>query len=276
MRLENIVILTVFAGFAALEMVKVGFFRKAGEVAGDSWVEIISTLLLLLLVQPAIIFSVYALGGTFFADYQGALAHYSVLTQIALLLVFDDMMQYWWHRTTHRVPMLYKLHRPHHNSAYLSVRLVYRNSLLYYVFMPSIWFSAILIYLGFGWVYAFYLTFKLSVITAAHSAVPWDEPLYKTNLGSQIMWWVERIISTPSTHSMRHGKHLADGISHYKGNYGNLLFFWDVLFGTAKITRRRPTKFGVENLPDTTTLEQLFWPMFSTGKPTAENSLEKN
>ena len=266
MRLENIVILSVFASFAVLEMAKVGFFRKTGSVAGDGWVETISTLLLLLLVQPVIILSVFTLGDTFFADYKGALAHYPIVLQVALLLVFDDMMQYWWHRLTHRVPLLYKLHRPHHNTAYMSVRLVYRNSFLYYAFMPSIWLSAIMIYLGFGWVYAFYIAVKLTVITAAHCSVAWDEPLYKTALGNRIMWWVERIISTPSTHSMHHGKHLNDGVSHYKGNYGNLLFFWDVLFGTAKITRRRPTTFGVENLPDTTPLEQLFWPLFSTGK----------
>ncbi len=34
---------------------------------------------------------------------------------------------------------------------------------------------------------------------------------------------------------------------HYKGNFGNLLFFWDVLFGTARITRRYPARV---DLPD--------------------------
>ena len=29
-----------------------------------------------------------------------------------------------------------------------------------------------------------------------------------------------------------------DGIGHYTGNYGNLLFIWDIIFGTARITRR--------------------------------------
>ena len=35
-------------------------------------------------------------------------------------------------------------------------------------------------------------------------------------------------------------------MTHYRGNYGNFLFLWDVMFGTAKITRRRPDTFGVE------------------------------
>jgi len=266
MRLENAVILSIFAGFALLEMVKVGFFYKKEAVTGDAWVEVISTLLLLVLIQPAIILSVYAIGAMYFPSYEGSLAHYPILLQLLLLLIFDDMMQYWWHRLTHRVPMLYKLHRPHHNTGYMSIRLVYRNSALYYAIMPSIWLSAMMIYLGFGWVYAAYLTVKLTIITAAHCSVPWDEPLYKNPVGSKVMWFVERVISTPSTHSMHHGKHLADGVTHYKGNYGNLLFFWDILFGTARITRRRPASFGVENLPETTPLEQLFWPLFRAKK----------
>ena len=75
------------------------------------------------------------------------------------------------------------------------------------------------------------------------------------------MWLLERTISTPATHSAHHGKHADDGITNYKGNYGNLLFFWDILFGSAKITRQYPDKFGVENLPDTSVAEQLLWPV---------------
>ncbi len=72
---------------------------------------------------------------------------------------------------------------------------------------------------------------------------------------------VARTISTPSTHSANHGKHLADGVTNHKGNYGNLLFFWDVLFRTAKITRRYPKEIGVEILEPMGAAEQLFWPI---------------
>ncbi|MFC3785680.1 hypothetical protein GGR90_003339 [Sphingopyxis italica] len=40
------------------------------------------------------------------------------------------------------------------------------------------------------------------------------------------------------------------------------LFFWDILFGTAKITRRFPQSYGVENLPPATLGQQLLWPIF--------------
>jgi sterol desaturase/sphingolipid hydroxylase (fatty acid hydroxylase superfamily) len=55
-------------------------------------------------------------------------------------------------------------------------------------------------------------------------------------------------------------------VTHYKGNFGNLLFFWDVLFGTAKITRRRPQAFGVENLRPVSWQHEVFWPLVRSPK----------
>ena len=261
MKPEIIAVLCVFVAFSMIEMWRVGLFRKTDAIKGDGLVELISTLTLLLFTQPFIIGATMFLGLTYFPQFENALAHFSIPEQIAMLLVFDDMLQYWWHRLSHVTPWLYKLHRPHHNAGYMSVRLVYRNGILYYLFMPAIWGSAVMVYLGFGWVYAFYIVCKLTVITGAHCDWQWDAPLYKIKALSPLMWLVERTISTPSTHSMHHGKHKDDGVTNYKGNYGNLLFFWDVLFGTAKITRQRPPFYGVEELPDTSIGEQLLWPI---------------
>jgi len=128
--------------------------------------------------------------------------------------------------------------------------------------MPGIWIAAALVHLGFGPVYMVYLVVKMTVIFAAHSSLRWDEALYRIKWLSPIMWVVERTISTPATHAAHHGLHADDGVTNYKGNYGNLLFFWDVLFGTARITRRYPEQFGVENLPETKARTELAWPLF--------------
>ena len=61
----------------------------------------------------------------------------------------------------------------------MSVRVVYRNNFLYEAMMPGIRISAALIYLGFANVYIVYVVLKLAAILTAHSAVAWDEPLYK-------------------------------------------------------------------------------------------------
>ncbi|UTA48036.1 sterol desaturase family protein [Simiduia sp. 21SJ11W-1] len=261
MRPELILIIAIYLAFAVVEAVRLGLFHKPEERPGDWQVELASTISLLLITQPGIILLVNFLGQAYFPTAGGLLHELHPVWQLAALLIIDDMSQYWWHRLSHQIPWLYKLHRPHHNAEYMSVRLVYRNNVFYYWMMPGIWGSAVLIYLGLGWVYAVYIVVKLTVTTGAHCAVPWDEKLYQIPALKHVMWLLERVISTPSTHSMHHGKHLADGITHYKGNYGNLLFLWDLLFGSARITRSRPKHFGVEGLADTTAAEQLFWPL---------------
>lgn len=266
MKTEQIVILAIFAVFIVLEIAFTRFFSKPGQTLSDALVESLSTGVLTLFTQPLVLFCGSGVIAWLAPQAHGVLASWPFIAVFGLFLVFDDLTQYWWHRTSHKVPWLYNLHRPHHNAPYLSIRVVYRNNIFYYLLMPGLWLSGALIYLGGAWVYTYYLVIKMAVIFGAHCDVRWDAPLYKVKWLSPIMWVVERTISTPSTHSAHHGKHAADGITHYKGNYGNLLFFWDVLFGTAKITRQYPEEIGVEDLPDTTAAEQLLWPLIRAPK----------
>lgn len=261
MKPEIIVLMGIFAVFALAEALHTGLLRKPGQRRKDVVVEVIGSVVLLAVTQPLVLLSAGVLMAALAPDLEGRLSGLALPLQIGLLLIFDDMAQYWWHRWSHTVPWLYKLHRPHHDAPYMSVRIVYRNNVFYYLLMPSLWFSGTLIYLGLGPVYAVYLVLKLTVIYGAHSDVRWDAPLYRSKWLSPLMWVVERMISTPATHSAHHGRHASDGVTHYKGNFGNLLFLWDVLFGTAKITRRYPPAYGVENLHEAGVGEQLFWPI---------------
>lgn len=128
----------------------------------------------------------------------------------------------------------------------MSVRVTYRNNFFYYMLMPGLWLAGFALYFGFGLVYSIYVITKLTVILGAHSAWRWDEPLYRIPALRPVMWVVQRTISTPATHWAHHAITNDDGIGHYKGNFGNLLFFWDVLFGTAHITQQYPAEVGLE------------------------------
>lgn len=259
---SSAIVAAIFLGFCLIELIRTRLFAKDEQARHDGIIEIISTFMLLIVTQPTILIVVGALGHRFLPQYEGALANAPFLAALALFLLFEDMMQYWWHRASHSFGWLYNLHRAHHNARYMSVRLVYRNNIIYYAMMPSIWFAGVLVYLGLGWFYAGYLVVKMAVIIGAHSDVAWDAPLYRIKALSPLMWVVERTISTPATHHAHHGRHADDPAVNYKGNFGNLLFFWDVLFGTAKITRHYPVSFGVENLPPATLGQQLLWPIF--------------
>ena len=144
-------------------------------------------------------------------------------------------------------PLLWPLHRAHHSATYMSIRVTYRNNLFYYLLMPGLWFGGLALYLGFGAVYGIYLICKITIILGAHSAWRWDEPLYRIRALRPLMWLVQRTISTPSTHWAHHALTNADGIGHYKGNFGNMLFLWDMLFGTAHITQKYPAQVGLQD-----------------------------
>jgi hypothetical protein len=65
---------------------------------------------------------------------------------------------------------------------------------------------------------------------------------------------------------------MKDGISNPNGNYGNLLFIWDVLLGigTAKISRKYPAKFGAWNQMKEPWYVQLLFPILRSKDPESE------
>ena len=243
--LQNVILVGIILGFALLEYVT-GRYKNFNATSDDKKIELFMFVLLVAFTQPFIFAMTAKMGSAWFPEYKNALATLPLWAMVGLLLVGDDMTQYWWHRLSHS-PMLWPLHRAHHTAHYMSMRMAYRNNFFYYLMMPGLWISGVLIYMGLGNVYLVYIIVKLLVIMGAHSAVAWDAPLYKIKALSPLMWVVERTISTPATHWAHHALTNQDGIGYYKGNFGNLLFFWDILFGSAYITRKFPAKVGLQD-----------------------------
>lgn len=255
----KLVVMGVFLGFVVLELGFGRFLHRDKSRRGDVILDAGSGLLVPTLIVPVVLILSHMLAETLLPGSEGMWADWPWWAMFGVLLVADDMTQYWWHRLSH-TSWLYPLHRAHHSAPYLSVRIVYRNNLIYYAMMPGLWLSGILVYWGFLPVYLAYLVAKMAVIIGAHSSVPWDARLLQWRWAHPIMWVLERVISTPTTHAAHHGLHEADGATWYRGNFGNFLFLWDVIFGTARITRRRPEAFGIEDAPPATWVEEFVWP----------------
>ena len=243
--MQSAALFAIIATFGVLEIAS-GRHKEFHATHDDTKLEAFMFIALLALAQPLAFAVTDKLCSLAMPGQRDALAALPWWAMTAVLLVGDDMTQYWWHRVSH-TPLLWPLHRAHHSAHYMSIRITYRNNFFYYLMMPGLWISGVLIYLGLGDVYLVYVVVKLTVILGAHSAVRWDEPLYRVPALRPLAWLVERTVSTPATHWGHHALSNDDGIGHYIGNFGNLLFFWDVLFGTAKITRRYPAEVG---LPD--------------------------
>jgi sterol desaturase/sphingolipid hydroxylase (fatty acid hydroxylase superfamily) len=243
--MQNILVLCIIAGFLVMELATRRYQATVTATRDDSKLELFMFLSLIAICQPVALLSTNALGSWLAPDYRGALAHLPWWGMVAILLVGDDLTQYLWHRASHSA-LLWPLHRAHHTAQYMSIRITYRNNFFYYLMMPGLWFAGALLYLGVGGiVYALYVVVKLAVILGAHCAWRWDQALYKIPALRPLMWVLERTISTPATHWAHHAITNADGVGHYKGNFGNLLFIWDLIFGSALITRQYPEEVGL-------------------------------
>ncbi|MDH4480539.1 MAG: sterol desaturase family protein [Rhodoferax sp.] len=268
-QVQNGLVLCLIIGFGLMEFASRRYQSTVRTAAtpNDTKLELLMFLSLLAITQPLAILSTAKLGAWLAPDMRGALADLPWWGMVGLLLVADDMTQYWWHRASHS-PLLWPLHRAHHSAQYMSIRVTFRNNFFYYLMMPGLWFAGALLYLGVGgMVYAFYIVVKLAVILGAHCAWRWDEPLYRIRALRPLMWVLERTISTPATHWAHHAVTNADGVGHYKGNFGNLLFLWDILFGSAHITRQYPAAVGLRDdqlFGQEHWSRQMFYPVFQS------------
>lgn len=266
-QIQNALVLCTILGFAMMEFVSRRYKQNVNATANDTKLEVLMFLSVLAVTQPLAILVTSKLGAAFFPQYKDVLADMPWWGMVAVLLVFDDMTQYWWHRLSHS-PLLWPLHRAHHSAAYMSIRVTFRNNFFYYLMMPGLWFAGALLYLGVGGlVYALYIVVKLTVILGAHCAWRWDEPLYKITALRPLMWVLERTISTPATHWAHHAITQKDGVGHYKGNFGNLLFIWDIIFGSAHITQKYPAQVGLKDdqlFGQEHWYHQMFFPLFQS------------
>jgi len=265
--IQNILVLSMILGFAAMELISRRYQNTVTATANDTKLELFMFLSLVAITQPLAMLTTAKLGTWLAPEYKDVLTDWPWWAMVGILILCDDLTQYWWHRLSHS-PLLWPLHRAHHSAAYMSIRITYRNNFFYYLMMPGLWFAGILLFMGVsGMVYALYVVVKLGVIMGAHCAWRWDEPLYKIRALRPLMWVLERTISTPATHWAHHAITQKDGVGHYKGNFGNLLFIWDIIFGSAYITRKFPKQVGLKDdqlFGQEHWYHQMFFPLFQS------------
>lgn len=190
----------------------------------------------------------------------------------AIIAVADDLTQYWYHRLHHQLPWLWRFHRTHHSAPYMGMAMAGRQNIIYTIFFSQTYLTVALTYVGLGYAALFVTVVKSLIVTGAHSSIPWDKPFYQIRWLNPIAWVLERFISTPATHYAHHADTTDDGVGHYKGNFGNMFFIWDMIFGTGIITRRYPTSFGIKHYMEEEWYAQLVWPILKSKKEGSELS----
>ena len=276
MEILEIKYLEVYAIFSIL--IIFGFIEALGGLYGknsirsrnDWYIELLSTFQLFIFIKPIIFLTTTLFLIKLLPQYHNAFSGMTLWASALFVLVGDDLLQYWYHRKAHEWTWLWKLHRPHHSSREMGVLVSYRNAVLYYVLMPNIWWLGMATYFGLYREMIIAIILKQLIVTGAHSEARWDAFLYKYKTLNPLAWVIERFLSTPATHFAHHGKSPEDGISNPNGNYSNMFFLWDVIFRTARITRKYPEIYGIADDPDDNWRSHLYYPFVKSDKTGSE------
>lgn len=264
------VVFSILILFGLIEAIGGLYGKKSKRSKNDWYVELFSTFHLFVFIKPIIFFSMTYFLINILPQYRNIFSDATFWISSLIVIFGDDFLQYWYHRKAHQWSWLWKLHRPHHSSREMGVLVSYRNAIMYYVLMPNIWWLAMVTYFGLYQEMILAIILKQIIVTGAHSEARWDSFLYKYQSLHPIAWVIERVISTPATHFAHHGKTADDGISNPNGNFSNMFFLWDVIFGTARITRKYPSVYGIPDDPDDDWKSHLYYPFIKSNKADSE------
>jgi len=156
-------------------------------------------------------------------------------TSFLMYLVAFDFLNYWLHRAQHQFSPWWALHAVHHSQRQMTQWTDNRNHLLDDVLHALIWVMV-----------AQVIGIAPSQFVAVVALTQLSESFQHANLRVSFGWWGERLWVSPRFHRTHHGVgigHEAHGAHTLGGhNFGVLLPWWDMLFGTADFgTRFEPT-----------------------------------
>ncbi|MEJ2865267.1 sterol desaturase family protein [Actinomycetospora flava] len=144
-------------------------------------------------------------------------------TWVGVLLAVD-LLWYAYHRSSHRIRLLWAAHQAHHNSTYFNYSTAVRQKwnpwfeVLFWTPLPLLGVPPWMIFTAFS----VNLVYQFLVHTERVGRLP--RP-------------IELVFNTPSHHRVHH----ASDPEYLDRNYGGILIVWDRLFGTFAEEVRRPT-----------------------------------
>lgn len=167
---------------------------------------------------------------------------------LATDFILLDLWVYWVHRAYHEIPLMWRLHRPHHRDEHLDTTSAARFH-FGEVALSATLRVGLIVALAIPFAHVVLFETLLLAATIFHHS--------NLRLPGRFEAALSRVIITPSIHWVHHHALKTDTNS----NYGAVLSVWDRLFGSRSRTRRSPDmKIGVEGLEDRPFLGLLIAP----------------
>ena len=212
---------------------------------------IVNNLLITIGLVVALVTTIVALHWMVNPDLQAAVQSQAGWLQLVEAVVVADVAQYWAHRATHEVPLLWRFHKVHHSIEEMDWLAAGRLHPIDSVFTRAATILPLYV-LGFSRAtFGGYLAFTAFMAIFIHANV-------RFRFGP-LRW----VTTTPEFHHWHHT------YAPVNKNFAGQLPLLDVVFGTAHLPRgAMPAAYGIpERTPDSY-LEQLAWP-FETEREVA-------
>lgn len=159
-------------------------------------------------------------------------------TWLPLDLLILDLWIYWWHRASHRIPVLWRFHRVHHLDQWLDVTSAVRFH-FGEVVLSALARSVVIFCFAIPITSVIIFEALVLIFTAFHHS--------NVRLPRRLEQGLSLVVITPSIHWVHHHVEQRDTDS----NYGTLSSFWDSLFRSRSKTPRSPDMaIGLDHLSD--------------------------
>ncbi len=146
-----------------------------------------------------------------------------------ILFLLLDFTEYWFHRLSHRIPLMWTAHKVHHQSTVFNLSVGLRTSVLIPFF--NVGFYATIPLLGFDPADLLFFIYLQGI----YQLFIHTEVIKKLGV-------LDRILVTPSVHRVHHGINE----EYLDKNFGKIFVMWDQLFGTYE-TEKAPVVYGASD-----------------------------
>ena len=187
------------------------------------------------------------------AGLRQALSAQAFWVQLVEVLVTSELLAYWAHRASHRIPLLWRFHAVHHSTTELDWLAAHRAHPL-----ESVWLLALA---------------NLPALTLGFSTEPivgvvLFQKLYTAFLHGNLRLDLRHatwLVATPRFHRWHH-----DGEDRRGRNFAGLLPVFDRLFGTYALPDGEPPRLGTDEPVPRGYIGQLLYPVWPAGGSSVE------
>lgn len=165
--------------------------------------------------------------------------------KLVLGLLAFDFVNYWFHRTAHRVPFLWRFHRVHHSDTRMDASTSLRSHPV-----------ELVVYFGIASILAAAL-FGLDLMSLGFYFLVFTPFAFLEHSNIRFPTWLDRtlglVFTTPNIHKVHHeqDQYYTDS------NYADIFILWDRIFGTYKYKTPSEIRVGLQEFDDD--CKQTFW-----------------